>query len=184
MLWLLALAVGLVLGLGAGGSITNLARLQFRWPLLLLAGIVVREVVLLTPLNRVGGAQYAYAFSLAVIVAWTIWHFDRLPGIWFVTAGGLLNLIVILANGGRMPVAPALAGVLLKHGSIGQYTVMGPGTNLGWLGDWISLGPFPEAYSAGDLLIALGVALVVTVAVHRPPASRLPKTETSGRIER
>lgn len=168
MIWLGALALGLAAGLLTGGSIENFARIKFRWPLVVLAGVVVREVVLLTPLGRVEGAEYLYVAALAAIVAWTILHFDRLSGIWFVTAGGFLNLVVILANGGRMPVAAALAGSLASRGHIGQYTLMGQSTNLNVLGDWIAIGPIPEAYSPGDLLIAAGIALVVFLAV-RPP---------------
>ena len=166
MIWLGALVLGLAAGLLTGGNLDNFARIKFRWPVIVLAGVVVREVVLLTPFGRVEGAEYAYVAALAAIVAWTVLHFDRLPGIWFVTAGGLLNLTVIIANGGRMPVAAALAGPLLSQGYIGQYTLMGPGTNLNVLADWISIGPIPEAYSPGDLVIALGIALVVFLGVR------------------
>jgi hypothetical protein len=166
VIWLGALVVGLVIGLLSGGSIDNFARLKFRWPLVVLAAVVVREAVLLTPIGRVNGAQYLYAFALAAIVAWTLVHFYRLPGIFFVTAGGLLNLTVILANGGRMPVAAELAGPLLRLGTVGQYTLMGPDTALNFLGDWIYIPPIPEAYSPGDLLIAVGIALVVFLAVR------------------
>jgi hypothetical protein len=172
MLWPLAIAFGLLLGVAGGGNLSNLARLKFRWPLLLVGAVVLRYVVIFSPLSRVQGAQYIYAASLALIVLWTVWHFRRLPGVWLVTAGGLLNLIVVAANSGRMPVAPDLArlqlgGALNQRGTIGQYTLMGPDTHLNGLGDWVSLGPLPEAYSPGDVLIAMGIALVILVAVHR-----------------
>jgi hypothetical protein len=166
LIWLGALVAGILIGLLGGGSVDNFARLRFRWPVLVLGAVVVREVVLLTPVGRLNGAQYVYALALAAIVVWTILHFDRLPGIWLVTAGGLANLTVILANGGRMPVAAELAGPLLRLGHVGQYILMGPATKLNFLGDWISIGPIPEAYSPGDLVIALGIALVVFLAVR------------------
>lgn len=168
MLWLFAIALGLVFGLVTGGSIGNLARLRFRWPWVILIAVVVREAVLLTPLNRVDGARFVYVLALAAIVAWTIWHFDRVRGIWLVTAGAALNLLVIVVNGARMPVAPELAASLIRHGNVGQYTVMGSQTQLNLLGDWISLWPSPEAYSPGDVLIALGLAVVVFLAVRNP----------------
>lgn len=168
MLWLFAIVVGLVFGLVTGGRISNLARLRFRWPWVILVAVVIREAVMLTPLNHVDGAQYVYALALAAIVAWSIWHFDRVPGIWLLTAGGALNLLVILANGGRMPVAPELAGSLSRHGQLGQYTVMGPGTHLNLLADWIRLYPVPEAYSPGDVLIALGLAIAVFISTATP----------------
>ncbi|TME21405.1 MAG: hypothetical protein E6I67_08010 [Chloroflexi bacterium] len=168
MLWLFAIVIGLVFGVITGGKIGNLAKLRFRWPWLILAAVVVRESVVLTPLNRVDGARYLYVLSLAAIVAWTIWQFDRLRGIWLITAGAALNLLVIVVNGARMPVAPELAGSLLRRGNVGQYTVMGSGTHLNLLGDWISLYPSPEAYSPGDVLIGVGLAIVVFLAVRNP----------------
>lgn len=172
MLWPLAIAFGVALGLAGGGSLSNLALLKFRWPLVLVGAVALRYVVTFSPLSRVEGAQYVYAASLAVIVLWTVWHLRRLPGVWLVTLGAALNLLVVLANGGRMPVdatlaAQQLGGILAEHGHIGQYTVMGADTQLGFLGDWMSLGPLPEAYSPGDVLIAMGIALVILISLHR-----------------
>ena len=168
MLWLFAIVIGVVFGLVTGGSLTNLARLRFRWPWLILAVVLIREAVLLTPLNAIDGAQYLYVAALAAILAWTIWHVGRIRGILLVAAGTASNLRVILVNGARMPVAPELAGSLVRRGTIGQYTLMGGGTNLNLLGDWIKLGPLPEAYSPGDVLIAVGLAIVVFLAVRNP----------------
>ena len=182
MLWLAAMALGLVVGLVTGGSIDNFSRVRFRWPLVLLGAVVIREAVLLTPLNRIGAMRYVYVVALAAIVLWTIWHFKLLPGVWLVTAGGALNLLVIAVNGARMPVAPALAGSLLARGEIAQYTVMGPGTNLSALGDWVSAPPFPEAYSPGDVVIAAGLAVVVYFIARRPTRSEVDGGETSSRI--
>src|SRR5437660_1324427 len=172
MLWFFAIGFGLLLGIAGGGTLSNLARLKLRSPWLLVAAVVVRDVVIFSPLSRVEGAQYVYSVSLALIVLWTIWHLKLLPGVWLVTAGGVLNLVVVVANAGRMPVAPDLAlsqlgGALNQRGHIGQYTLMGPDTHLNWLGDWVSLRPLPEAYSPGDLLIAIGIALVILVVLHR-----------------
>ena len=178
MLFLIAIAFGLLLGLAGGGRMSNLARLKFRHPWLLAVAIVLRYVLVFTPLSRIEGAQYVYASSLALIVLWTVWHLKLLPGIWLVSIGGSLNLLVVLANAGRMPVDPTLAsrqlgGILIERGHMGQYTVLGPDTHLGFLGDWLSLGPFPEAYSPGDILIAMGLALVVLVSLHREPESEV-----------
>jgi hypothetical protein len=178
VLWLIAIALGLALGLGAGGKLSNLTRLQFRWPLVLLAAVLIREVVIFSPASQLPGVQYVYALSLVLIVLWTIWHWNRLPGVWLVTLGGLLNLLVVMVNGGHMTVARELAaselnGELLRRGTIGQYTVMTADTHLNFLGDWISIRPIiPEGYSPGDLLIALGVALIILIALVRPPQSR------------
>ena len=84
--------------------------------------------------------------------------------------GGLLNLTVIVANGARMPVEAALAGDLLRRGPIGQYVLMGAGTQLNPLADWISIPSTSEVYSPGDLVIAAGLALVAFLVARRKPA--------------
>jgi Family of unknown function (DUF5317) len=178
VLWPLAIAFGAALGLAGGGNLSNLVRLKFRWPLLLVSAVALRYVVIFSPLSRIEGSQYVYAASLAVIVLWTVWHVHMLPGVWLVTLGAALNLIVVLANGGRMPVDATLAarqlgGILAQRGHIGQYALTGPDTHLGFLGDWLSLGPLPEAYSPGDVLIAMGIALVILISLHRIPESRM-----------
>ena len=170
MIWLIAIAVGLGFGLVTGGKLTNLGKLRFRWPWIVVAVIVVRFLVLSTPLNSVEGAQYLYVSALVVIVAWTAWHSRRVRGIWLISVGAALNLVVILANGGRMPVAPELATSMAGRANVGQYTLMGSQTNLNILGDWIKLGPISQAYSPGDVLIAVGLAIVVFLAIRNPRA--------------
>ena len=179
MLWLAALAVGLVAGFAAGGRISNLGRLRFRWPWLVVAALILRAATILPPLNRFDGSQWLYVGSLTAVLAWTIWHIDRLPGIWLVAAGSAVNLFEIAANGGRMPVVPEAAGALVHHGQVGQYTVMGSGTHLNWLADWIVVrwGPL-EAYSPGDLIVATGIVVVIVLAMR----SRTRLADTSRRI--
>jgi hypothetical protein len=187
MLLLAGLVIGLAAGVVTGGKFGNLSGLRFRWPYFVLVVLVVKEVVLLTPLNRIDGTQFVYAASLAALVGWTIWHIDLLPGVWLVSVGSALNLVVVLVNGGRMPVSHELAArgshLLLDHGFIGQYVLMGPHANLGWLADWLAFpGPLgkvlPEAYSPGDFVSALGIAVVTFLATKRSEVIR----ETSGRI--
>jgi hypothetical protein len=167
---LAALAIGVVGGLATGGKIGSLARLRFRWPWLIVAALFLRVAAVLPPLSRIEWGQWVYVGALTVVLAWTIWHIDRLPGIWLVAAGSAVNLFVIAANGGRMPVAPELAGALVQRGQVGQYTLIGPSTHLNWLADWIGLpGPLHEAYSPGDLIVAAGIAMVVLLAMRRKP---------------
>lgn len=181
MLVLVPLVLGLVIGVAAGGKLGNLAALRFRWPWFVLAVLLIREAAVLRPLSQVDGVQYVYAAALAALVAWTALHVKHLAGVWVVTLGAAMNLVVIVANGARMPVAVSLAGTLVQRGHFGQYVLMGPGTNLNPLADWIGFPwPFPGAYSPGDLVIALGIGIVVLLAtVHRPEAgTKLDETST------
>jgi hypothetical protein len=182
VLLLAALALGLVAGLLTGGKLDHLADIRFRWPWFVVAALVVREATVFSPLSQIEGIQYVYCAALAMLVAWTVLHIDRVRGVWIVAAGAALNLVVVVANGAHMPVAPALAGSLAQRGHIGQYVVMGPDTNLNWLADWIGVpGPLGGAYSPGDMVVALGIAAVAFWATRQhAPAAKLD--ETSGRI--
>ncbi len=174
MVVLVPLVAGLLIGLATGGNIGNLAHMRFRWPWFVLAVLVIREAVLLTPLNRIEGVQYVYVAALAALIVWTAWHVRLVPGVWVVTAGATLNLVVILANGARMPVAAALAGVLVERGHVGQYVLMSSNTNLNWLADWIGFpSPLRGAYSPGDLLIAVGIGVVTFLVVRAPAGAKL-----------
>ena len=190
MLLLAGLVAGLVIGVVTGGSLGNLANLRFRWPLFVLLVLVIREAGVYGPFSQVDGVQILYAVSLAALVAWTVWHVKRLPGVWLVALGATLNLLVVLSNGGRMPVSAELAArgshILIDRGFVGQYVLMGPHTNLSWLADWLSI-PGPagafllEAYSPGDLVVAFGIALVAYFGTKRLADPGLV-TETSGHI--
>jgi len=183
MLLLVALVIGLLAGIATGGKLGNVANLSIRWPWLVVAALVVREAAILSPLSGVDGIQYLYVAALAALVAWTAWHTTRLRGAWIVAIGAALNLLVVIVNGARMPVATELAGRLVERGHIGQYVVMGSGTNLGWLGDWIGVpGPLGGAYSPGDVVIAIGIAAVAFFATRRGPAAATKLDETAGRI--
>jgi Family of unknown function (DUF5317) len=185
VLVLIPLVAGLVFGVATGGKLGNLANLRFRWAWFVLAVLLIREAILFRPFNRIDGVQYLYAAALAGLVAWTFLHARRLRGVWVVAAGAALNLLVVVANGGRMPVAPALAGVLVQRNHVGQYVLMGSNTNLNWLADWITVsGPvgIRGAYSPGDLVVAVGIGVVAFFATRQrtTPATKL--IETSSRI--
>jgi hypothetical protein len=76
---------------------------------------------------------------------------------WLIAAGALLNLVVVLVNGG-MPVDPAaaaLAGTALR-GDDPLHHALDAATRLPFLADVIPLPPLRNVYSAGDVAIAAG----------------------------
>jgi len=181
MVLLVALVVGLAAGILTGGKLGNVAEVKLRWPWLVLAALVVREATVLSPISSVEGVQYIYAAALAALVAWTVWHVRRIRGVWIVALGAALNLVVVLANGARMPVARSLAGSLVERGHAGQYVVMASGTYLNWLADWIGVpGPLGGAYSPGDVVVALGIAAVAFLATRQGPRPASKLDEMTG----
>ncbi|HKF17183.1 MAG TPA: DUF5317 family protein [Candidatus Dormibacteraeota bacterium] len=179
MLLALGGAIGLVAGLLTGGNLRNLLERRLRWPLVVIGALVVRELEIRTPVGSAAWGPAIFALSLALLMVWAAWHHDRLPGIWLVVLGIGMNLLVVLVNGGRMPVAVAAAHLapaeLREQGTFAQYALAGPDTRLGWLGDWIVLPPpigwlFPQAYSPGDIVSLAGFAVVMFLATR--PDSR------------
>ena len=175
MLLLIGAALGLIAGLLTGGTLRNLLARRLRWPLLVLAAFLVRELEIRTALADSGLAPATFVLSLVVLIGWTLWHRDELPGVWLVAAGMTLNLAVTLANGGHMPVVRAAAHLgppqLQEQGTWAEYTVMGDDTRLGWLGDRILLpGPLgrllPQAYSPGDLVSLVGITALLFLATR------------------
>jgi hypothetical protein len=183
VLWIAALGLGVAAGYVIGGRLDNLSRLRFRWPWLVVAALVIRAAILLSPLRHIDGVQYVYLAALTALVAWSLWQIELVRGIWLIAVGSALNLVVIATNGSRMPVAPELAGSLVHSGQSGQYMLMSPETSLNWLADWIAVpGPIGrwlvEAYSPGDVVVAIGIGVVIALAMR----SQTGSVETRPRI--
>jgi hypothetical protein len=106
--------------------------------------------------------------GLAVVAGiWAVWR--RIYPIACGALGAYCNEVVRAANGGRMPVEghDVLAAVNSRSGT---YALAGPHTNFAWLDDRFTLPPpFPGIASAGDILIAIGMAWFVAMLMLRPP---------------
>jgi hypothetical protein len=99
-----------------------------------------------------------------------------LPGLWILTLGGALNLIVISANHGVMPAsstAMATAGIPIAQDAFANSDVLAH-PHLSALGDVIGIpGPWPlgNVLSVGDLLIFAGLLVLLHRACSEPRRS-------------
>jgi uncharacterized protein DUF5317 len=85
--------------------------------------------------------------------------------------GAMGNEIVRAVNAGRMPVDGQGAAASLGSRA-DNYVLAGPHTNFAWLDDRFHLpAPFPGIASAGDILIAIGMAWFVASLMLRPAPS-------------
>lgn len=100
-----------------------------------------------------------------------VWFNRRIPAFWLLGLGLALNFVVIVLNGGLMPISPELVSRLLSDAPPGFWQVgerLGSGkdvvleigrTNLYFLSDRFSLPDWMHyrvAFSLGDVLIATG----------------------------
>jgi len=102
-----SLVAGIVLGLIAGGKITNLASVRLRLVQALFLGLFLRYAVELAIEN---GNDIASALRLPLFLAGFVlllaglWANRELPGMAIAFVGILLNAVAITTNSGYMPV--------------------------------------------------------------------------------
>lgn len=172
------LLAALILGLLAGAALAIGLRRPYRLPdpkhlWLVPAAFLPQLLALYLPAGRGAAPEWAASLilpvSLAIFLAF-VWLNRRIPGMPLVLAGLVLNLLVIAANGGWMPVSPATASQLPGFGPPAELT---PGARVGvkdvllqpedtrleWLADrhllpdWLG---YRAAFSVGDVFVAAG----------------------------
>jgi hypothetical protein len=179
MFLLYAIAIGLLVGLVLGGRPAGLAALRLRWPGLALAGLLA-QVVLFTDAvaARVGDLGPVLYVASTVTVLVSLVRNWRVPGMPLVVLGALSNLAAIIANGGYMPAGrTALVAlgkaepVIYSNSSVVPHPALEPLTDIFALPAWL---PGANIFSIGDVLIGVGIALVIILAMRRPAVQTVP----------
>ena len=181
------LPIGIVVGLLLGGRLNGLSDMRFRWSGLMLAGLFAQVVLFSEPVaERVGSlGPPLYVASTAVVLVAVVAN-RHIRGVPIVALGAACNLAAIIANGGYMPAAPAAAEVLdrtdptiYSNSAVVDSPALGPLTDIFVLPAWL---PFTNVFSIGDLLIGVGVAVTVVVAMRapgRPAVERADRTRAA-----
>lgn len=175
---------GLVLGLVAGGSISNLAAVRLRWIGILFLAVIVRfatEAAIAAGVDVVQALRlplFGLSFGLLLV---GLWANRSNPGLSLAFVGILLNTIAVLANGGYMPVwRPALVQAGFDPNTVlSPFHAFLPFDKLdaafllraGPLGDIL---PIPLPYirnvaSIGDLFLAAGLGFFLFASILRSP---------------
>ncbi len=185
MILLSAIAGGLLAGWGWArwqGRAYRAPELRSTW--LVLVGFIPQLIIAYLPATHFLVPNWLAVTSLsASLVAFLafVWINRRLPGMPVLLAGLMLNLIVMAANGGWMPITPDIASQLRgedvsQHFALGERfgqkdILLAPqDIRFGLLADrflppaWF---PYKVAFSAGDILIAAGAFWLLA----RPPAA-------------
>ncbi|MFA4931291.1 MAG: DUF5317 domain-containing protein [Caldisericia bacterium] len=184
MLVLIVLGVALVFSLLTGGRPKYAQNWHLKGLWMALGAFAVQTALFTRwGTGLVGEALVAviYVVTLCVLAAFLVTN-RRVLGVPILLAGLMLNMLVISANAGRMPVSVAAldaagrveeADLLRLRGAAANCVLMNDSTRLNMLGDNIVIrlgGPVGSAYSVGDLVALAGEAVVVFGVLRTKPA--------------
>jgi len=193
MILLLAIIASIVVALLRGGRFAALMRVPVRWGILAVGAFIIQALFIYrTPSQKAPGIwswqEWPFLASHLLLLG-MVWANRNLPGVKLIGLGLLLNLAVMIANGGWMPVAPE---AVAKAGFIGLAPSLEPGTRLyssknillpaeqtrlQFLSDIFVLArpfPVPSVFSPGDVVVAGGVwALIQSAILGRASDSSL-----------
>ena len=174
MFVLYAVVAGLVIGLLVGGRPSGLARLEFEWAPLIALGMVIQAVLFSDPIaSSVGNAGPPIYVGSTMLVLAAVCRNWSIPGMPIVALGAAANLAAIVANGGYMPdSAAALAAQgrdapsVYSNSAYVAEPALAPLTDIFAMPTWM---PFTNVFSVGDILIAVGIAVAIVVAMRAGP---------------
>ncbi len=158
----------IIIGIFCGKSIRSLERLSFKGLPFLFLPLFLRFATYYLASRGIdffityGGIIQIAAFGLLLAFFILNRHQKELN---FVLIGVILNIMVIAANGGVMPVsetAMEMAGI--TETPTGTHTYLEEGTTFPLLSDVIPIPepyPFPKVVSIGDIVISAGVFLLI-----------------------
>jgi len=190
---LIALCLALLLGLVAlGGRASDLTHVQVRWGWLAPLAFLMQAYLIFFPAERAGDVLSPRSLLLVasqVLLFVVIWQNRHLGGIKVIGLGLLLNSLVMVVNGGFMPITPETLVQIGYDGNASQLetgyivgrtknVVAEPGeASLWFLSDVMVIPrpfPIPTALSLGDLLIVLGVFFFLRESMFLHKASASP----------
>ena len=171
-------ALAILAGLVAGGSLRSFERVRVHWWAAALGGLLLQAAPVARDHHL---AVAALAGSYTLLMAFSLIN-RRLPGAWLVMVGLGMNLAVVVPNGG-MPVSASAThaaggATSVQIGNDLKHHEMTGADVLSFMGDVIPVpSPIGIVLSAGDVLLYTGIAwflIAITLGRsgenHRPPA--------------
>jgi hypothetical protein len=173
------IVIGLAMALLRKGKVTRLVELKWKFSFLIIVAFLIqygsifafqKDLLLATPIS----------YLLLIVFCLLNRNF---PGFYLMAAGIVLNLLVMVANNGRMPVNLGAAKDLdpglypsLVAGEYGKHIGMSGETHLNFLGDFIYLkSPYPHhtIISIGDVIFSIGIIIFMQImVVHKENYSK------------
>jgi len=176
---LYAIPIGILAGYLLGGHLGRLGELRLRWVPLALLGLLI-QVFLFTDTfgSPFGEASTAVYVASSFLVFAALLRNVRVPGMAVAAVGAASNLLAITANGGYMPADPAGVAALGLNSSGYSSSVILTDPALPFLTDIFTMPawmPAANIFSIGDVLLGVGVALTIALAMRG--SSRVGQSE-------
>ncbi|MBO8171350.1 MAG: DUF5317 domain-containing protein [Bacillaceae bacterium] len=173
--------LAVVIALLRGGTFKGFDEIKFRHGIWIVLLFVIQLILFIVAAYNETVASWIpfWVIVFYIFLLFLGWQNRHVPGFNLMLLGILLNMIVMLVNGGKMPVSvEAVAMVkpetmdLLTSGAAIKHTPMNDETNLWFLGDIIPLvSPYPnqKVISLGDVILNVGGFIFVwkTMLKHR-----------------
>jgi hypothetical protein len=180
---LVAIALGLVIGLMRGGSFKNLSQAELRGVPLVFVGVLLQLGSSVAERVEIHWLPLALVLaSFACVFAFAALNFN-LPGMTLIALGALSNFVVISANGG-MPVSrdairrAGLEDVFVGPGATtvkGAHHALTDDSRLRFLADVIPIRVTANVVSVGDIVIWAGLLLLLAELMVGPKGKRRKK---------
>lgn len=160
-----SILVGIVISLIMGGSFRGLVDISVKSPWLIAVSFFLQFAGIYFVPNQLLTAVIVSNIGLLIFCFMNV----KMAGFKYMVIGIFLNLAVMIANKGRMPVEVEAAKIIapedvsaLIAGEYGKHIALSDNTHLNFLGDIFFLQypyPRPIIISLGDLVFSLGVIL-------------------------
>jgi hypothetical protein len=176
MLYLAAIALGIAAGIMAGGKISNVLDFKIKKAWLIILSLLIQisaQIAVSKGIDFIQNYLGILQFAVYALLITAFYYNRQYIGMCIIAAGSILNAIVMIANGGRMPVnADILERLNLMEGAdavnSGQdikHVFMDESTKLPFLGDIVHppsfLSCFMQVVSIGDIVITAGLLVLV-----------------------
>jgi len=171
MLYVYIIIISIIIGLLRNGKLSSLSQISLKRIELIVLAFLIQAGLIFLGSRKIGFvlnySSYVLDFSYVVLLL-AVWYNKELKGMKIIALGIAFNFMVIVANGGRMPILLGSlykAGLndialILKEGSHVTNTLITEKTLFRFLADVIPLSPpFPDpsVVSVGDFLLFYGM---------------------------
>ena len=171
VLVLVTVVLGVAVGYLGGGRLRRLADVHLSRVWLLVVAFSAQALLnCLTAAGvRTGAVGTALLVASQVALVGFVWANRVLPGMLLVAVGFGLNAVVIVANG-AMPVSGEAIATLTSEPvdiAVGKHRLLEAGDRLPWLADVLPVPVLRQVVSIGDVVLAVGVAVLVAAPMLR-----------------